>query len=1843
MGIDIELESNNTNIEITSNNDVIIEHTSGNVLSKKNTEYETTFVKKEYKLVGDNVFVPSSYENSPQWLRDTITNTIEFSLNQKINEINLLANSLSGLIDELNVAKNAYTNSIISSADIDERINARIETLNSSLSGSDATIVDLIATMATPEMASAIATNVLSASINDGAIKSLVGSLQTAISTNSETLANNIDIVHSEMTGEIEASSEARQVISSKIGIDPSSLEENGTGLLARMSLIENQIDGVIETVLGEHDVITYNTVDGEIDPNSLEIIRTAEPYASWIGLETPGSENVRLSHIGDTYIKYTIGIDGLKSYKGSFKFIKTAVDDTSPFGTDEQGFTWAKIVDQVSEEVYMTALNAKDLADSKRRVFVNNPFVPYDEGDLWLVQAGNVIVGTSISGVVVQAGDILRCLESKTSSGLYENNDWVFANNYRQSINAIQVDLNNWRTGEYSTFVTNIQSQVDGKSETYYQPSVPTGRINSINVVANSTLDKYVGDLWKNTYVGTIGGYLGNNTEYVYTKTANGSKWDYKWTKMEVPDIVFDTIDTKKSIYSGNSIPVAIAPDVIELNDMWITGSAPVSGYDKESIYVWNGIAWAKPLKYTDDTSVTILSTGLANGTVTLNLANATINGSKSLSTYVAEEIDKEVVVYSGSNHNTQTGMKVNDIYIEKTTAVGSSGISVDVVNTWKYNGTSWIQIGNNNNLTALADRTDGKRTIYSGGSLPANSALNPLRPNDLFIPTATFTASSVVYTLNEMYRYNGTSWEKATRYDEIKSLLSAQIDNKIETTYGGATPPYANKTNVAKDSKGGDYWYCDTNGSYTKGNIYKYAETANGSNFNYTWVLSSDISKGAFDLADKKRIIFGNAGSSVPTVAQGLAISDIWIPSSNGGIYISGKVYKCTSISPVTFIEVDYTNDEVINGIIDGTTPLDPNIITIGDSSTTFLEYLTAEIDKKVAIYSGETAPVAGQPIGVAINDIYLWFTTASKVLANGTTQVYNITRTYKYSGSAWAEITTNSNITALADLADGKRTVFSGNTVPIGAVTRDLWIPSANNGSYIAGEIYQYSGTAWVIATKYTEDLDAFVDVINPKVVTLQNQVDGKIEYFFYEKYNQASTIIASATSESNALDIIDNQWNTQALKEAATGNVVYFKNTKNGYWYSGSTNSWSVLSDTSMMQALGKAESAQATADGKITIYSAQYSASAPSGSEGKFWYDKNVAKLKQYQSGAWVILSVSTTPKLSNGDLVYVYGATGANISENTGYRYVTGVTPVWVSILDGKITATAQAVTNLDAKITDPVTGSIVVATNAVKQELIATVIPNGDKAVESKWAYNSNIVMDGNTYSSGFGIVSNVVGNAGSTPRPTSGSEFWVNADKFKIISTNQSAVSKNPFTVNASTGEIDFNGKVSFTNIKDDAAKTALLGSITNAQNTANSAITELADIASDNKLTPDEKIATQKEWDIIVSEYSKNTTQASAYSVSSTAYTNAYNTLNTYITPLLSSLTTTSTIVGTTFRNNFKAYYDARTDLLNAIATKISTNATTTTNTAIVSNNDVFAQKLGYANYSAMVAAAASGKTIINGGYINTDLIQANAINAGMINTTGLIAENISANEINGITINGGVINGARINGAVIKASYLDLDGELEVLTNYHISVAMYNASPSTYSDSIYISADNEYRIPSMSSVTGPNLQGFYTPASFPYSPRAYTSNIYAYNIANVGSNSKAVKSRPSINFDYSGVAGGTKIFYGRNSTEFYIKIGSLYLIRCLWGADGSNCTVSGMGATVTVGPYEVGHYYALGIDFTVQKYATNQSVSVQNNFSLTLASDWNTPGGIITGCISGEIGTLYHPKITINNMI
>ena len=128
------------------------------------------------------------------------------------------------------------------------------------------------------------------------------------------------------------------------------------------------------------------------------------------------------------------------------------------------------------------------------------------------------------------------------------------------------------------------------------------------------------------------------------------------------------------------------------------------------------------------------------------------------------------------------------------------------------------------------------------------------------------------------------------------------------------------------------------------------------------------------------------------------------------------------------------------------------------------------------------------------------------------------------------------------------------------------------------------------------------------------------------------------------------------------------------------------------------------------------------------------------------------------------------------------------------------------------------------------------------------------------------------------------------------------------------------------------------------TNAQNSANKAQADatkanqsIADLSNDNLVTPNEKLDLKKEWEIIVAEKPKNDAQADKFGVSKTTYGTAYNALNTYLTPILANLTINSAIVGQTMRDTFKTYYSARTDLLNAIASKAKDLADTAQNTA------------------------------------------------------------------------------------------------------------------------------------------------------------------------------------------------------------------------------------------------------------------------------------------------------------------
>lgn len=149
----------------------------------------------------------------------------------------------------------------------------------------------------------------------------------------------------------------------------------------------------------------------------------------------------------------------------------------------------------------------------------------------------------------------------------------------------------------------------------------------------------------------------------------------------------------------------------------------------------------------------------------------------------------------------------------------------------------------------------------------------------------------------------------------------------------------------------------------------------------------------------------------------------------------------------------------------------------------------------------------------------------------------------------------------------------------------------------------------------------------------------------------------------------------------------------------------------------------------------------------------------------------------------------VSGNVSANSSAITGLQ-------TNVSNINGTLTSQAGQITNLRSDLTSGtgtwLTGDTNV-TNTVKSYTDGKVT-----GVESKWAYNSSLTINGTSYNSGFGL-SNSAGTG-------AGSEFWIDASRLKFTNAAKTG-SKAPFTIDASgsTPQITFNGIVSFNNISN------------------------------------------------------------------------------------------------------------------------------------------------------------------------------------------------------------------------------------------------------------------------------------------------------------------------------------------------------------------------------------------------------------------------------------------------------
>lgn len=158
---------------------------------------------------------------------------------------------------------------------------------------------------------------------------------------------------------------------------------------------LKDFVSSVTETIQELQD-----QVDGNITTWFYSGVPTLqnEPASSW------STDEEKNNHLGDLYYDKETGY----AYR---------------FSLENSIYSWLKLTDSDVTEALALANSAKDTADSKRRVFLEQPTPPYDNGDMW-----------------IKNNEIYICQISKPAGQTFAENDFINNLKYTDDTYAIQV-----------------------------------------------------------------------------------------------------------------------------------------------------------------------------------------------------------------------------------------------------------------------------------------------------------------------------------------------------------------------------------------------------------------------------------------------------------------------------------------------------------------------------------------------------------------------------------------------------------------------------------------------------------------------------------------------------------------------------------------------------------------------------------------------------------------------------------------------------------------------------------------------------------------------------------------------------------------------------------------------------------------------------------------------------------------------------------------------------------------------------------------------------------------------------------------------------------------------------------------------------------------------------------------------------------------------------------------------------------------------------------------------------------------------------------------------------------
>lgn len=465
--------------------------------------------------------------------------------------------------------------------------------------------------------------------------------------------------------------------------------------------------------------------------------------------------------------------------------------------------------------------------------------------------------------------------------------------------------------TNIYKTDMDELKNSVRNKIETWYQDSDP-----SVNWKDKT---EHEGDLWKDTR---------DNKEYIYRSG--------QWVEMNVPDEVFDEIDSKAQIFINTPVPP------YRVGDLWFDADTQelltcVESRDKGSCVKSD---WQKKTKYTDDSAIN----NFVKNTYAADLENIKNQIDQKIETWFQPTdpslnwTGKETQPLCDINGNEILDVSGKNITItvetEKATHEGDLWKNSKTGDEYIYRSGNWEEMPVPD---SVFDEIDGKAQIFSTQPKP------PYSVDDLY-----FTGNDILVCLKdrETGEYVASDWQKKDNYtddstvtDFIENIydpkiedIQNQIDGKIDTYYYDYEPANSNHpasewtTAYERQKHVGDLFFWKN-----KGFTYRYMKV----DTSYQWVRVKDAdivsametASKAQDTADGKRRNF------ITTPVPPYDVGDLWTQGDTGDLmrcqtarasdnYVSSdwtKATKYTDDSAVEKLNKSLTSEEVFNRLTD------------------------------------------------------------------------------------------------------------------------------------------------------------------------------------------------------------------------------------------------------------------------------------------------------------------------------------------------------------------------------------------------------------------------------------------------------------------------------------------------------------------------------------------------------------------------------------------------------------------------------------------------------------------------------------------------------------------------------------------------------------------------------------------------------------------------------------------------------------------------------------------------------------------------------------------------------------